>query len=45
MPNVESAMKFHEVMFIIVPILIAVIFIATFIMILSPKARGKMIGF
>jgi len=44
MPGFESAMNFHKIMFTIVPLLIAGIFIATFILILSPKARGKMMS-
>lgn len=42
--NFESAMNFHKIMFTIVPILIAGIFTLTFVMILSPKARGKMMS-
>lgn len=44
MSSFESAMNLHKIMFTIVPLLIAGIFIATFVMILSPKARGKMMS-
>lgn len=40
----ENAMTLHKIIFTIVPILIAGSFIATFVMIFSPKARGKMLS-
>jgi hypothetical protein len=42
--NMQEPSAFIEVMFIIVPILVALIFIFSIAMILSPKLRGKMMA-